>query len=260
MKEVLILIPAFNEEESIGLLLKELEDPGVRAIADVLVVNDASADKTSMISKQYNVTVVSHVFNLGYGSALQLGYKYAVRRGYRYVIQLDADGQHDAANIFGIYRRLRQQDEDGKQPDIVIGSRFLDGSVSFPVPGSKKLAIGFFRRMIRRMAHQTILDPTSGLQGLSRHAFLYYSLFQNFNYDYPDANMIIQMILLGFRVEEIPSVMHERTSGVSMHSGLLKPLLYMMIMPLSILAVFFRVKRGLQNVVHFGQSAAQEEL
>ncbi len=247
MKDVLIIIPAYNEEKSIGKLLDELESHDIRNIADVLVVNDASADKTSMISKQYGVTIVSHVFNLGYGSALQLGYKYAVRRGYRYVLQLDADGQHDIANIFNIYDTLLHTDKDGKQPDIVIGSRFLEGSVSFHVSGVKKMAISFFRMAIKRMAHQTILDPTSGLQGLSRSAFLYYSQFQNFNYEYPDANMIIQMIVLGFKVMEIPAVMHERTSGVSMHSGIWKPLIYMMIMPLSIIAVFLRIKTGLQK-------------
>jgi len=247
MKDVLILIPAFNEEKSIGKVLQKLVDPEIRRFADVLVVNDASQDQTSLICKQYNVTVVSHVFNLGYGSALQMGYKYAVRRGYHYVIQMDADGQHDVANILSIYDRLLQRDGDGQQPDIVIGSRFLDGSISFPVSGMKRLAIGFFRRLIWGTARQVILDPTSGLQGLSRRAFLYYSMFQNFNYSYPDANMIIQMIMLGFQVVEIPAIMHERTSGISMHSGIWKPLIYMMIMPLSIMAVFLRVKIGMQN-------------
>jgi glycosyltransferase involved in cell wall biosynthesis len=251
MKDVLILIPAFNEEESIGNVLDRLEGSTVRRFADILVVNDASVDKTSMISKKYNVTVVSHVFNLGYGSALQLGYKYAVRRGYKYVIQIDADGQHDISNIFNLYERLKRTDADGRRPDIVIGSRFLNGSVSFPVSGVKKIAIGFFRKMIKKMTGETILDPTSGLQGLNRRAFLYYSLYQNFNYSYPDANMIIQMILLGFRVTEIPSTMRERAAGVSMHAGILKPLIYMIIMPLSIISVYSRVRTGRQKAITF---------
>jgi glycosyltransferase involved in cell wall biosynthesis len=241
----------FNEEESIGNVLDRLEGSTARRFADILVVNDASVDKTSMISKKYNVTVVSHVFNLGYGSALQLGYKYAVRRGYKYVIQIDADGQHDISNIFNLYERLKRADADGRRPDIVIGSRFLNGSVSFPVSGVKKVAIGFFRKMIKKMTGETILDPTSGLQGLNRRAFLYYSLYQNFNYSYPDANMIIQMILLGFRVTEIPSTMRERAAGVSMHAGILKPLIYMIIMPLSIISVYFRVRTGRQKAITF---------
>ena len=246
MKEVLLIIPAYNEEASIGALLDQLKETDAADYADVLVVNDASLDKTNSIAKQHSVTVVSNVFNLGYGSALQLGYKYAVRHGYRYVIQIDADGQHDVSNVRVLYDRLRTKDENGQYPDIVIGSRFFENSRSFPISGIKSVAIKLFRWLIRRTSGHTILDPTSGLQGLSGRAFLYYSLYQNFNFMYPDANMIIQMIMLGFRVVEIPSVMHARTGGVSMHSGFFKPLIYMMIMPLSMFSIYSRIKKGLQ--------------
>lgn len=247
MKELLIIIPAFNEEASIGALLEQLVNNKVQDLADILVVNDASVDKTGHISGKYGVFVVSHVFNLGYGSALQLGYKYAVRRKYKYVIQLDADGQHDVSNIFTLYDRLKQKNTDGSQPDIVIGSRFLEGSVSFPVSNIKKIAMGFFSWVILKTTGKRIFDPTSGLQGLNRKAFLYYSLFQNFNYSFPDANMVIQMLLLGFDVVEVPAVMHERKTGVSMHAGLWRPLLYMFIMIISIVGVYFRIKTGIQK-------------
>lgn len=253
MRDVLIVIPAYNEEASIGKLLEQLQRPDIRALADVLVVNDASADRTSMISKEYDVTVISHIFNLGYGSALQLGYKYAVRRGYKYVIQLDADGQHDISNIHALYKALTltRPGASGRVPDIVIGSRFAEGSVSFPISGVKRLAIRFFRWSIRHATGRVILDPTSGLQGLNRRAFLYYSMFHNFNFDYPDANMIIQMLLLGYDVVEIPAVMHERRAGVSMHAGIWKPLLYMMVLPLSIFSVIVRIKKGRQKALDF---------
>lgn len=248
MKDVLILIPAFNEEDNISVLLDRLKTPDITGFADILVVNDASADRTSLILRgDSNLTVISHIFNLGYGSALQIGYKYAVRRRYKFVIQLDADGQHDVVNVSNIYQKLITPDSQGNTPDIVIGSRFEAGSQSFYLSGIKKVAIGFFRKVIKWATGQTILDPTSGLQGLSRRAFLYYSMYQNFDLTYPDANMIIQMLLLGFRVVEIPSVMHARQAGVSMHSGIIKPLLYMMILPLSILSVILRIRSGRQK-------------
>lgn len=242
MKEVLLLIPAYNEEESIGTFLNKLEKAGVYELADILVVNDFSRDQTVNIAHQHHVKVINHVYNLGYGSALQLGYKYAVRKQYKYVIQLDADGQHDACNVFNLYNKLTTPQADGTLPDIVIGSRFADGSKTFYISGLKKVSISFFRWMIKVTTGQQIKDPTSGLQGLSRDAFLYYSKFQNFDNMYPDANMIVQMLMLGYRIVEIPSVMHEREAGESMHSGIWKPLLYMMIMPLSVLAVYFRLK------------------
>ena len=130
-KEVLIIIPAYNERGNIEKLLSQLRQPKIAGIADILVMDDASSDGTNWIAKEKRVAVVTHVFNLGYGSGLQLGYKYAIRRGYKYVIQLDADGQHDVSNILNIYKQLKTQDENGNYPDIVLGSRFMDGSTAY---------------------------------------------------------------------------------------------------------------------------------
>ena len=240
-KELLIIIPAYNEGKTIGALLDKLEQPEIAGIADVLVMNDASKDDTADVVRTRNHTVIAHVYNLGYGSGLQVGYKYAYRRGYKYVIQMDADGQHDACNVLTIYQRLKKADESGKYPDIVIGSRFLEGSTSFPISAVKKLAIKMFRILIKLGTGKEILDPTSGLQGLNHRAFGFYAGYGHFDDKYPDANMIMQMLLLGFNVEEVPSVMHARTEGVSMHSGL-KPIKYMFRMMFSIVAVWIRIK------------------
>jgi glycosyltransferase involved in cell wall biosynthesis len=240
-KEVLIIIPAYNEAKNIDKLLDQLEQPEILEMADVLMVNDASSDATNFIAKKRNITLVTHVFNLGYGSALQLGYKYAIRRGYQYIIQMDADGQHDVCNVAKLYEMLKTPDEQGNYPDIVLGSRFVEGSSSFPVSFAKQIAFRLFRGMIRIGTGKKIQDPTTGLQGLSRRAFGFYSRYNHFDDRYPDANMIMNMLLLGFRVVEVPSVMHSRTEGVSMHSGL-KPVVYMFRMIFSIVAVWIRVK------------------
>ncbi len=247
MNKVLIIVPAFNEEANMAALFKDLCTPEIRSFADILVVNDASMDQTGHIAKAFGVTVVNHVFNLGYGSALQVGYKYAVRQGYDYVLQMDADGQHNTSNIAHIYQCLTTPDEEGNLPDIVIGSRFVEGSRSFKISGLKKFSLGLYSWLIKRITGKNITDPTSGLQGLNKKAFTYYSNFGNFDYFYPDANMIIQMLLLGFRIVETASVMHERTAGVSMHTGLIKQMTYMMIMPLSIRTVVIRIKRKIQK-------------
>lgn len=253
-KEVLVIIPAYNEAANIGKVLDQLEKPEISEIADILVMNDASVDNTNWLVKVRGHAVITHVFNLGYGSGIQLGYKYAVRRDYKYVIQMDADGQHDVCNIPVIYDRLRQKDEDGRYPDIVLGSRFMNGSADFSVSIAKKIAFHLFRFMIEVAAGRKIADPTTGLQGLSRKAVLYYSKYNHFDDKYPDTNMIMQMILLKFKVVEVPAVMHPRTAGASMHSGL-KPIWYMLRMFFSVLAVVFRCKvlkvdenAGLQDV------------
>ena len=241
-KELLIIIPAYNEEKNIGDTLDSLEAAGIREWADILVMNDASKDRTEEIARQKNCQVVTHVYNLGYGSGLQIGYKYAVRKGYEYVIQMDADGQHAVSNVKKIYDRLQREDGEGKRPDIVLGSRFVEGSETYPVSLVKKIAYSFFRMLIRLGTGRKIKDPTTGLQGLNKRAFSYYAEYTHFDDQYPDANMIMQMLLLGYHVDEMPALMFARQEGVSMHHGIVKPLIYMFRMMYSIIAVWMRIK------------------
>ena len=236
-KRLLIIIPAYNEEKNIGDTLDGLKAAGIFEWADILVMNDASKDRTEEIVRQHGCQVVTHVYNLGYGSGLQIGYKYAVRKGYEYVIQMDADGQHDPCNIPVLYHRLLAED----CPDIVLGSRYLEGSRSFPLSLAKRLAHRLFRFIIRAAAGQAVTDPTSGLQGLSRRAFSYYAQYDHFDTRYPDANMIVQMLLLRFHLVEVPAVLRARQAGTSIHSGL-KPLWYMLRMVFTTLAVIVRIR------------------
>ena len=238
-KELLIILPVRNEEKNIGKVLEQLSRPEIREIADILCINDASSDASGQIIDRFPCAQITNSFGLGYGSALQLGYKYAVRKDYRYVIQMDADGQHDACNIPVIYKKLQEKGPDGEMPDIVLASRFMEGSSEFQVSAAKKFAFWLFRSMIHAVTGRRIADPTTGLQGLGKRAFGYYSQYNNFDYQYPDVNMVMQMLLLQFHVAEVPAVMHARTDGKSMHSGL-EPIGYMLRMFLSVLAVTFR--------------------
>lgn len=239
-EKMLIIIPAYNEENNIEALIDELQEEEIQSIADFVIINDGSVDRTADIVRERNGNLVSHIYNLGYGSALQTGYKYAVRNGYRYVMQMDADGQHDVCNIRQIYKQLQTPDENQNYPDIVLGSRFMEESSPYEAGKLKKIAIALFRGLIRIATGQKVTDPTSGLQGLSPRVVKYYAGYNHYDDQYPDANMIMQMLLLGFRIREYPAVMHQRVQGVSMHSGL-KPIIYMLRMALCMLAVWGRV-------------------
>ena len=240
-KDLLVMMPAYNEAESIGGFLEQLENSEVSNIADILVINDGSTDDTSRIVHEHGHALISHVYNMGYTAALLSGYKYAVRRRYKYVIQIDSDGQHDICNVFALYEKMLGADGNGDGPDIVIGSRFLEGGKSFPISTLKKVTIGFFRKLIKLTTGKQISDPTSGLQGLNSRALLYFSKYSHFDDKYPYSNMLIQMLLLGYQVEEIPAVMHARETGTSMHSGLVKQALYMINMFYSICAILLRI-------------------
>ena len=215
-----------------------------------MVINDGSRDKTAEVAERAGAIVVSHIYNMGYGVSLQTGYKYAVDHDYEFIIQMDADGQHDVCNIGTIYNKLTR----GKHPyDIVIGSRFIGEKQqnNMKVGIAKKVAIGFFNMAIRLVTRKQFTDPTSGLQGLSRRAFTAYSLYDNFDTNYPDANIITKMLLNGYWLREVPAVMHERKSGVSMHSGLRKNIAYMFTVTLNIVVVvmqFHLIKKGHKDI------------
>jgi glycosyltransferase involved in cell wall biosynthesis len=244
-KELLIMIPAYNEEESIGVVLNKMYEASIDEIGDILVINDGSQDNTEKVVRNFKVSILNQVSNMGYGSALQVGYKYAKKEGYKYVIQLDADGQHDICNIKMIYEALKNKDHRFTEtPDIVIGSRFLSDSVTFKISKLKQSAILFFRLMIKIFTKNHITDPTSGLQGLNRNAFTYYAGYGNFDHQYPDINMIIQMIMNCYNIKEIPAVMHERKSGEGMHSGIIKPMKYMVIITLSTISIILRNRKN----------------
>ena len=238
-KELLIIIPVYNEGKNIRKVLTDLEQ--FSDWADILIINDASTDSTNWIVKQMQYPMISQPFNMGYGCALQTGYKWAIRRNYQYVIQMDGDGQHDVSNIPRLFAKLKEKDENGNCPDIVLGARFMKDSGEFPVSLPKKIVYSMFRFVIHKITGNRISDPTTGLQGLNRKAFLYYSKYNHFDDKYPDANMLALMMLIKFQVVEIPAVMHMRKEGKSMHSGL-SPFWYMFRVCYSILIVLFQVK------------------
>lgn len=249
VKKLLIIMPAYNEEGNILHVLHDLSEVDLPIVSDLLVVNDGSTDRTGTILSENGINHISNIFNMGYGSCLQVGYKYAVRHNYHYVIQMDSDGQHDVRNVQILYEALTRRDADGKYPDLVLGSRFMKESSPFEVGALKKFAYAWFRTLIRLITgyKEKIWDPTTGLQGMSRLAVKFYSIYGNFDSRFPDANMLAQMLLLGFTVAQVPAVMHQRESGKSMHTGLLRQAFYMVHVTLSIQAVGIRQHRTAQD-------------
>ena len=233
MFDTLIIIPAYNEEKNIRNVIAGIQN--LCLDMDILVINDGSNDKTETTIRKAGTDVISLPYNLGYGGALQTGFKYAVSKGYRYVIQFDGDGQHTPEYLKKIYDELKKGDVD-----IVIGSRFME-SGSFRAGTLKKIALAFFRILIRQFTGIRITDPTSGLQGLSRRVFGYYSIKGNFPGDYPDADIIIHMLKCSYKIREIPVIIRQRAEGKSMHSGI-KPVYYLVKVFLSILISLLRDK------------------
>ena len=228
-KEILVIIPAYNECRVIGTVVGRVK--ACLPEADILVVNDGSDDDTAGIARQSGARVISLLFNIGYGAALQTGYKYAREKGYNYVLQLDADGQHEPTFLKDILREL----ETGPA-DVVIGSRYLREE-SYRPSFARRQGMKLFAKLTSVIIRQQISDPTSGFQGF-RKSVLNFMVSDYFPVDYPDADFIIMLHKCGFRIKEIPVIM-KAGSGKSMHSGA-KPLYYIFKMILSILITLLR--------------------
>lgn len=210
MSRKLLVIPAWNEARSIAAVVASCREKA--AGFDVLVVDDGSSDATAVLARKAGATVVSHPFNIRYGAALQTGYLYALRNGYDLVVQLDADGQHDAADVEALAAPIL----DG-QADIVVGSRFHAGS-SYQMPWLRRVGGSWFRFLVRSLSGVTLGDPTSGLQALHRDVLELYST-EAFPLDYPDADILVLAARSGFRIAEVPVHMRAETGSPSMHSG-----------------------------------------
>lgn len=232
---VLVLIPAFNEEQSLPAVV-----PGVRQVlpeATVLVVDDGSWDRTSDVARRLGARVVRHPVNLGYGAALQTGYRFALLHGYSCVLQMDADGQHEPSCLRDLLRALEEDDHD-----LVLGSRFLEGSARYGIPWARRVGMVVFSAISGAVLGRRISDPTTGFQALRAPVVRFYAEGAFFPPDFPDADVLIRTGRAGFRVGEIPVTMHAG-EGPSMHGGL-RPVYYVCKMLLSILIVLTVPRSG----------------
>lgn len=232
--KILFVIPAYNESENIEKVLKEIKKDV--NYADILVVNDCSTDNTAEIVKNNKIKCISNIFNLKYAMAVQTGIKYACENGYDYVIQFDADGQHIAKEAEKLYKYSKSND-----CDIVIGSRYLE-DVGYPCPLFRRIGTRIFEFIIKIFCHQKIADPLSGFQCLNRKVIERYSKMGNYP-EYPDANLIIEMLLNGYKIQEVPTKMRLREAGESMHGGIIKPIKYMINMFYTIIFILITVPK-----------------
>ncbi len=208
--------------------------------SDILVINDGSSDSTASLAKKAGARVVHLPFNMGYGVALQTGYKYALEKGYYYIVQLDGDGQHDPHYI----KDLLEVVTSGKV-DIAIGSRFSKNNEihTYKAGWIKRTGILVFSSITSIIIQQKVSDPTSGYHAINRKVAQFYAS-EVYPWDYPDADVIIMLHRAGFKIKEVPVVMHQKSNKKSMHSGI-KPLYYIFKMFLSIFLTLLRKREQL---------------
>lgn len=200
--KLLIIIPAYNEEENISNVVRELTDHYPQY--DYVVINDGSRDRTSRICKENHIHLISLPLNLGLTGAFRTGMKYAYRNGYDCALQFDADGQHDPQYIDALLKTMEETNAD-----IVIGSRYVHDKKSFGMRAAGNSIISFF---IRLTTGKKIKDSTSGMRLYSRRVMRFYA--QSINFD-PEPDTIAYLIRCGAKVEEVQVSIRERAGGHS---------------------------------------------
>lgn len=199
---LLVLIPAFNEEENIKHVIADIVEHCPQV--DYIVINDGSTDHTREICMENGFSILDLPINLGLAGAFQAGMKYAVKNGYQYAIQFDADGQHCAEFIPGMLMCAQEE-----RKNIVIASRFIKGKKgwSFREIGSRLISMCIFLTTGKR-----IKDPTSGMRLYDLSVMKTLAMYINYS---PEPDTLAVLLKSGSSVKEIPAVMNERISGES---------------------------------------------
>lgn len=199
--ELLIVIPAYNEEENIKNVVELIKNQYGQY--DYIVVNDGSKDKTADICYENGYEILDLPVNLGLAGAFQAGLKYAYKKDYQYAIQFDADGQHRPEYIANMLERIKEG------YDIVIGSRFVRvrKDSSMRMIGSRMITVA-----IKLTTKVRISDPTSGMRMFSQKMIGEFA--QNLNYG-PEPDTISYLVKNGATISEVPVTMDERQFGIS---------------------------------------------
>lgn len=204
---VLVVVPALNEEDSVGAVVRSVSAavPSARC----LVVDDGSSDRTALRAREAGAIVLSLPYNLGVGGAMRAGFRYARDHGHAVVVQVDADGQHDPASIQQLLAQL-------ESADLVIGARFA-GIGDYGVRGPRRWAMRILAHVMSRVARTRLTDVTSGFKAAGPRAVALFA--DNFPAEY--LGDTIEALVIGARagltIRQVPVAMRQRQGGEPSH-------------------------------------------
>ena len=207
-QRTLIVMPAFNEEASVGDIVREVLEklPGIH----VLVVDDGSRDNTSAAAREAGALVATLPFNLGVGGAMRVGFIYAQEGGYSNVVQVDADGQHDPSGIPSLLIEL-------EQADLVLGARFA-GEGDYIVRGPRQWAMVVLGHILSRSSRTRLTDTTSGFRASGPRAVALFAEHYPAEYLGDTIEALVIASRSGLVIRQVPVAMRPRAGGVPSHN------------------------------------------
>jgi hypothetical protein len=200
-----VLVPAYNEADSIGEVLVRIPESVGGAQTAVLVVDDGSRDRTGEIAREHGAVVARHLINRGGGAAMRTGYRLLADAGANIVVTLDADGQHRPEEM----ERLVKPVLDG-EVDVAHGSRVLGEAE--PNHVARELGIVFFNRMVSLITRTKVSDCSNGYRAVRADVLPQLVLRQE---QFHTSEFLIEAIKRGIPAKEVPVTVERRLHGHS---------------------------------------------
>jgi glycosyltransferase involved in cell wall biosynthesis len=232
---LLIIVPAYNEQEALSGLLAEiraLSPADVGAEVSTVVVDDGSADRTADVAREGGARVLRLCRNLGIGGAVQSGLRLAHREAFDFAVQIDGDGQHPPAEL----KRLLEQARAATPPDLVIGTRYKDKD-NFRSTLLRRLGSWWLRVILRIVTRQKLSDPTSGFRLYGPRALRLFD--ETYPYDFPEPESLAIAKAAGLSISETPVTMRPRQGGRSSIAGF-STIYYMLKVTIAVVLTYVR--------------------
>lgn len=210
VERALIIVPAWNESQNVGNTVREILEAD--SAYDVLVIDDGSTDDTSAQARAAGALVVNLPFNMGVGGAMRTGFTYALRNGYQRAIQVDADGQHNPADIAAVLAGL-------ERADISIGARFAEVG-DYKARGPRRWAMKMLASVISSISGARLTDVTSGFRAANGQAIAQYVRYYPAEYLGDTIDSLVGAIHSGLTVTQVPVAMRARVHGKPSHNPL----------------------------------------
>jgi glycosyltransferase involved in cell wall biosynthesis len=238
LEKTLVVMPAFNEEESVRAIVLEVFEklPGITC----LVVNDGSTDGTTGEALAAGAIVARLPFNLGVGGAMRVGFRYALENGFDNVVQVDADGQHDPSGVVALLARL-------DKADLVVGARFA-GEGDYTVKGPRRWAMVLLSQFLSRMAHTKLTDTTSGFKMSGPRAVRLFAEHYPAEYLGDTIESLVIAARAKIVIVQVPVAMRARAGGRPSHNPV-KAAAYLARAVLALLFAIMRPPVTLQETV-----------
>ncbi len=224
------IVPALNEEGSIARVIDELRafDPGL----EIVVVDDASSDRTRDVAAARGARVLRLPFNLGIGGAVQTGFRYAWENGFDLAVRVDGDGQHDPSELVRVVEPVL-----AAEADIAVGSRFAGVHDGYRSSRSRRVGVHLLASIVSLLVRQRVTDTTSGFQAVNRHGIRLFAA--DYPHDYPEVEATVMVFKHRLRLREVPVAMRARETGRSSITAL-SSIYYMVKVTLAIFVAIFR--------------------